>query len=182
MPHRVYRLRKARRPSGPASRKPLIARARLEAPVAKIEVRWPWRTVMNCLKVYGPPLIQDGNFHTKRPTLHCDPVADMLTRRVSQMVTGDQSPEQENSIQNCPPESSNAPSKPSFPTVWCQGRGRGGGSASAAVPGRRCENMAGCGLRSALVPSRWRSDKSASRKCWSGPSGKLVIEFSFSGP
>jgi hypothetical protein len=70
MPRRAYRLRKARRPSGPASRKPLIAGARAAAPVAKIEVRWPERTVMNCLKVYGSPLSQDMRLHTKSPTMH----------------------------------------------------------------------------------------------------------------
>jgi hypothetical protein len=60
MPRRAYRFRKRRRPSGPAPRKPFVGGPRLEAPGAKTEVRWPERTVMNCLEVYGSPLISDA--------------------------------------------------------------------------------------------------------------------------
>jgi hypothetical protein len=122
MPRRVCRLRRARRPSGPASGKPLIAGARAIAPVAKIEMRWPERTVMNVLKVYVSPLIQDMQFRTKRPTMHCNPITDMLAGRGSQTATGDHGPEQENSRPPFPPTTLAAGGVLALPARNCGGR------------------------------------------------------------
>jgi hypothetical protein len=58
------------RPSGQASKNLLIGGPRLEARVAKMEVRWTERTVMSCLKVDCSPLTQDGEFHTKGPIMY----------------------------------------------------------------------------------------------------------------
>jgi hypothetical protein len=92
-----------RRPSGPASKKTLIGGPRPEARVAKIKMREPERIVMNCLKFYGSPVISDVKFDIKNPAMHSNPMADMLTGRVSQTATGDHGPEKENSHPIFPP-------------------------------------------------------------------------------